>query len=231
MKKFLSAFVLSTLSLGIFASHARADLYRGTFEIVDIEKQKLKLKDVKEKQTFTADFIYVPDLNQYRPMVLKERASCTEFSPEGFPISRCQELFSANMNNMIRSISLDQFMNYQDEITPENNVYDSTSDKLSIYNVRGLEGIHIDWSELLQLSDGVRKRAYINLYTDLFTVDLATISDLTLLNGLWGDDTTMTLVLEDINNPDKPRKITIKSILKEVECLQGSCVKPGDPTI
>ena len=211
-------FILTLLSLGtlLVATPAVADTYRGTFEIVEVEKEKLKLQGVRKGDTFTAQFEYSPFFQDY---IINGPHKPWEELPR-------HELFSKDLNNVIHSISLEQFSNYHSPLSPATNPFKHNQDGIMIRNHIGIPGIWMNWNELLQLDDaGVRKKAALRLYTPLFTQDQALISNLTLLNGHWGEENILTLTVEDITS--KPKRVIIHGALRSLECIAGSCLPPA----
>ena len=203
---------LATLGLTL---PARADYYRGRYRVEDVEKNGLRMKDVRRGDVVEVEFHYVPNVNSY-----------VVFEPKpGRP-----EQFWQHANGLIQKIDLPEFFSLAKPTT--GNYFDRKGDRVSIQNVIDIPDFKLSMHEEFEdrYATGVSKR--ISLFFDVpsFEVDRGIIADLTLLNGQWETLPAARLELEiqDVTGK-KPRSVLLTGTLLELECLAGSCARVSIP--
>lgn len=213
MLKTLTTTLLTALTtIGFtFTAHA-TDLYRGYYEIEQIERRGLKLDDVKKKEIVEIEFYYVPNLSSY---VIFE------------PVPGRKELFWQHANGLVQNVNIADFLEIIEPL--EANFFDRQNDKVAIQNVIGMSDYSLHVSE--EFSDvtttGISRRVTLHFDVPGFEVDLAAISDLTLVD--WTEnEATFTLRIEN-RNFKKPRFITLKGRLQKLECVAGGCLQNQTP--
>ena len=189
---------------------ARADYYRGYYEVEDIERQGLKLSGIARGDVVEVEFHYIPNLNSY--IVFEPRPGR-------------KEQFWQHANGLIQQVKLPSFWEVA-EVT-EDNFFDKRRDRVHIQNVVGMPDYKLFVSEEFhdRVGTGVSKKVALAFDVPVFEVDLAAITDLTLLNGQWETlpKQTLTLQVQDVRT--KPKQVVLKGRLLKLECLAGSCYR------